>query len=233
MKKQQYEPAGVDPKTGEVIMRPKWAHGFPYKAKPKPALPQEKPKLQLINRAPARRMNGAEHERLTQILSQCTEANVSLETAQSLVKEAMPHGFSSKAIAKKIKDHYENQSWFSDWEPIEGPRAQQERGFSLLPHYVSRSRAYAGLSPLARDVHDYVLSKFDGRNNGKLSVTLAELHEHRGWKKWWDRFRVKAIEDLIEAGLLKPTKERVGASPACYALACKHNLRKKVRDEDS
>ncbi len=81
---------------------------------------------------------------------------------------------------------------------------RKNRGrFAGVPMFVMESSAYVTLPPLARSLLYELAAQYNGRNNGYLSLTRADL-KARGFNT--PASNTKAIRALIEANLITQTR---------------------------
>ncbi len=105
-------------------------------------------------------------------------------------------------------------------------------GWSKLPHVMVASEAWASLSTQARDVFIFMLGKFRGHNNGKLTATLKELRQNYGWRNS-PKLRAKAIQELREAKFVTEEQKASWTRPALYRLAGVGDGKEEPRGKES
>jgi DNA-binding MarR family transcriptional regulator len=73
--------------------------------------------------------------------------------------------------------------------------------FILLPWVVKRSKAYQGLSPLARAALIEILDRYDGQNNGRIGLGVRELAYELNCSP---ATASRALRELDDSGLIQP-----------------------------
>lgn len=100
-------------------------------------------------------------------------------------------------------------------------RIKQARGpgpWTPLLHRMTESPQWKLLSPHASKVHQVLLSKLNGYNNGNVSLPLAEWIEDYGGTKWGLR---KGVKELVDKGFVIITRQGARRKIAnLYALTC-------------
>ena len=86
--------------------------------------------------------------------------------------------------------------------------ARRKRGaklnfaFTAVPKHITRSKAWFSCSPAARLIWIAVLERYNGENNGEISLSVREAGSYAGCTK---NTAGKKFIELLDAGLLQCT----------------------------
>ena len=86
--------------------------------------------------------------------------------------------------------------------------ARRKRGaklnfaFTAVPKHITRSKAWFSYSPAARLIWIAVLERYNGENNGEISLSVREAGSYAGCTK---NTAGKKFIELLDAGLLQCT----------------------------
>lgn len=74
--------------------------------------------------------------------------------------------------------------------------------FTAVPKHITRSKAWFSCSPAARLIWIAVLERYNGENNGEISLSVREAGDYAGCTK---NTAGKKFIELLDAGLLECT----------------------------
>ena len=74
--------------------------------------------------------------------------------------------------------------------------------FTAVPKHITRSEAWFSCSPAARLIWIAVLERFNGENNGEISLSVREAGDYAGCTK---NTAGRKFNELLDAGLLECT----------------------------
>ena len=74
--------------------------------------------------------------------------------------------------------------------------------FTAVPKHITRSKAWFSCSPAARLIWIAVLERYNGENNGEISLSVREAGSYAGCTK---NTAGKKFIELLDAGLLQCT----------------------------
>ncbi len=93
--------------------------------------------------------------------------------------------------------------------------ARPKEKFAYLPQAVVESAAYASLRTRAAVLLSLIAARYNGHNNGDLSLTYNEMHDRWGWAR---DTTARAYAELQEHGLLVQTRKGGQNRCSLYAL---------------
>ena len=86
-----------------------------------------------------------------------------------------------------------------------GRNTSSHQRFSMLPHKVQYSRAYADLSPNAKALLIELIGRYNGKNNGDLALSETDAARRIGIKS--RKTAGKAFGELLDVGLIAMTSD--------------------------